>query len=82
MKLVDDPIGSENDYFLESIAVNADLVVAAWSQHGGHVGRAQTVKAALKISMSYLRMGKGKNPQPWHPLYLPDISQPIEWEQK
>lgn len=36
MKLVAEPIGEDNDYFLENTAVNAALVIAAWSQHGSH----------------------------------------------
>lgn len=80
MMLVDEPIGSENDYYLENIAVNADLVIAAWSQHGNHRNRATEVKANLAgVDMCYLRMGKGKDPQPWHPLYLPDVTKPVQW---
>lgn len=80
MMLVDEPIGSENDYYLENIAKNADLVIAAWSQHGNHRNRATEVKANLTgVDMCYLRMGKGKDPQPWHPLYLPDVTKPVQW---
>lgn len=80
MKLVDEPIGPENDYYLENIAVNADLVVAAWSQHGNYRNRADVVKRNLAfVQMNYLRMGKGKDPQPWHPLYLPDNTTPVLW---
>lgn len=80
MMLVDEPIGSENDYYLENIAKNADLVIAAWSQYGNHRNRATGVRTNLAtIDMHYLRMGKGKDPQPWHPLYLPDVTKPVQW---
>lgn len=79
LKTVQDPIGPENDYYLENIAVNADLVIAAWSQDGSLFGRSETVIKNLNVPMSYLRMGKGKKPEPWHPLYLPDATKPIKW---
>lgn len=81
MKLVEEPIGEDNDYFLKNTAVNAALIVAAWSQHGSHLNRAEIVRKNLAgVPMSYLRMGKGKKPQPWHPLYLPDTTLPTEWK--
>jgi hypothetical protein len=82
LKTLGDPVGSENDYYLENVARNADLVVAAWSQYGVIQNRAAKVRKNLRMPMSYLRMGKGKDGQPWHPLYLPDVTKPILWEQK
>lgn len=80
MKKVAEPIGPDNDYYLSNIATNADLVIAAWSQHGSHLNRADIVRKSLCVPMSFLRMGKGKRPQPWHPLYLPDATTPTKWE--
>lgn len=78
MMKVDDPIGPENDFYIKYTANNAHLVVAAWSQDGKHLGRSQEVLQMLPADrLHYLRMGKS---EPWHPLYLPDVSKPILWE--
>lgn len=77
-----EPVGPDNDYWLKFVAERVDLVIAAWSQHGGHRGRSREVRALLQDigkPVHILRMGTGPNPEPWHPLYLPDSSQPIEW---
>jgi hypothetical protein len=82
MKAAADPIGPDNDYFLENVASDADLVVAAWSQHATFMGRGRDVQkmlASLMKPIHYLRMGTGKDPQPWHPLYLPDSTKPQLW---
>ena len=76
MKQQDDPIGPENDFYLEAVAKKAAIVVAAWGAHGTHLNRATTVRKNLPVVFRYLRMG---NLEPWHPLYLPDSSQPILW---
>lgn len=77
MMKVDEPIGPDNDYYLWNVAANAKLIVAAWSQDGKHLGRPQDVlKVIPSDRLHYLRMGKS---EPWHPLYLPDISKPILW---
>ena len=77
MMKVDEPIGPDNDYYIWNVAANAKLIVAAWSQDGNHRGRSKAVRENLSLPLHYLRMGKS---EPWHPLYLPDISKPILWE--
>lgn len=74
-----EPIGPENDYYIEQVAKNAALVVAAWSQDGGHLGRSEYVRTRLLTGtpLNYLRMGAR---EPWHPLYLPDLLTPKEWD--
>jgi hypothetical protein len=80
MKKVQDPVGPENNLFIEQMATNAKVVVAAWSRHGSHQARSAAVKLLLRGTPLYcLRMGK--TGEPWHPLYLPDNSQPIFWYQ-
>lgn len=82
MKVAPEPIGKDNDYFIQTVANDAEHVIAAWSQHASFKGRGRAVKTMLDrlgISMHYLRMGTGKDPQPWHPLYLPDSTKPQLW---
>lgn len=82
MKAAADPVGPANDSFIKLVARDADLVVAAWSQHAGHRRRSEEVREILRGTLRpvhYLRMGVGKNPEPWHPLYLPDCTKPQPW---
>ena len=66
-----DPIGPENDYWIEKLSSNAGRVVVAWGEHGTFQGRGETVLS--KLSKPYCLM-QLKNGQPGHPLYKdPDL---------
>ena len=68
----EDPVGSENDLTVEEALKRADLVIAAWGNHGGHVpGRMGRVVDMLRISgQKSMCFGFTKQNQPRHPLYL------------
>ena len=70
-----DPIGPENDIWIEDVAKIAELVVAAWSQHGSLHGRSSIVRAMIRQPIHYLKMSA----EPHHPLYLPDSTRPTLW---
>jgi hypothetical protein len=69
----EDPIGPENDHYIEEVAVKASLIIAAWGAHGQRHGRSTSVRRLLGDYVYCLRMGKK---EPWHPLYLPAASKP------
>jgi hypothetical protein len=79
MKLVDEPIGPENDDWLIETAAKSGLVVAAWGNHGDHRNRQDDVKRLLShIKLKcFLITGKGC---PIHPLYQPDARQLIDYQ--
>lgn len=78
LKTVDDPIGPENDSYIEEIALASTTVVAAWGQHGQILNRSDQVRKLFSdhIQLYYLRMGAT---DPCHPLYLPSTVLPTEW---
>lgn len=76
LKMVDDPIGSENDYWLDTIAERSDILVAAWGTHGELLNRNVEVLDRLKGKLSALRLTK--NGAPSHPLYLPEVLTPFK----
>lgn len=76
MKAYAEPVGPLNDEYLTDIAAGADLVIAAWGRHGQHLGRSARVLELLPERPKILLMGEL---EPWHPLYLPDTSVPLEW---
>ena len=44
---VRDPIGPDNDHWLQRLAEGADLVLAAWGTKGDWLNRAESVRARL-----------------------------------
>jgi len=66
-----DPVGPENDVWIERAGGLADIVVAAWGNNGSHLGRSTVVQKKFQemgIGLQCLSVtGAG---QPEHPLYL------------
>lgn len=78
---VDDPVGPENDAAILSMAEMSALVVLAYGKPKPKALRTRgpVVTQMLRdagIRLAYLRMSADGTP--WHPLYLPGDSQPIE----
>jgi hypothetical protein len=72
-----DPVGPLNDVYLTHLAASADVVVAAWGNHGQHLERDQRVRGLLGQQLHYLRLTKDGHPG--HPLYLPATLRPVVW---
>ena len=72
MKAVADPVGPGNDAAIVRAAREAGIVVCAWGNHGGFLGRSTQVLEKLKangIRLHAWRVNAGGEPA--HPLYLP-----------
>lgn len=67
MKAQEDPIGPENDAWLVKSSQQANIVVAAWGNHG--IFRHRTTHI-LKLLSNLQCFGTTKLGQPKHPLYL------------
>lgn len=64
------PIGQQNDWHIQESA-RGRRVVAAWGNHGGHLGRAADVLAMLRAADVGIEcLGWTKAYQPKHPLYV------------
>lgn len=70
----EDPVGPENDSWLERIILSADLVIAGWGNHGNLLGRAAAVEE--RFSDHLYTLAVTKQGMPGHPLYLPASSTP------
>ena len=76
---VADPIGVENDRWIQEKTEKAHVVVAAWGCHGRHLGRAREVAAMMaKLGRKIHHLGLTKDGFPSHPLYLPNSTRLVE----
>lgn len=78
MAAADDPIGPDNDMWLNELAEEASLVIAAWGAHPIAASRAQQVVETLD-DVKCLGVTKGGHPR--HPLYLPKTATPIDFKE-
>ena len=69
LKNATDPIGSQNDAWLDAAITRADIVVAAWGNHGQLDNRAKFVTAKYSTQLKTLRVTRAGMPS--HPLYIP-----------
>lgn len=76
MKREADPVGPENDEALLWAAGQSELIVAAWGNHGTHLGRAASLMS-LDFPVPLTALKLTKQGQPNHPLYLPKTSKPF-----
>ncbi len=76
MLAAEDPIGPENDWYIERLSFEADLTVCGWGNHGTHLNRATDV---WKLLTKPHHLGLTKTEQPKHPLYLKGDLEPIRY---
>lgn len=69
-----DPIGPENNFWLQEVAARSGMIIAAWGAHGKHKGRDRDV---LNIIPTLYCLGTTKDGQPRHPLYIKADTKPI-----
>jgi hypothetical protein len=68
MRAAGDPIGPENNAYIQAVAAEAGDVVAAWGVHGSYLGRDRAVRDLLFWRPSALGLTKDGHPR--HPLYV------------
>ncbi len=76
LQTASDPVGPENDDWLERLADEAGIVVAAWGSHGSYAGRDKQVTAMFQ-DLHCLALTSGG--QPRHPLYLKSDCVPVRY---
>lgn len=65
-----DPIGPDNNYWIDNIAKKSEIIVAAWGNHGSYLNRNVEVIESLKLSgiTNLYCLGLNKTGAPKHPL--------------
>ena len=74
LKQASDPIGPENNAYLQTLSETAANTVCAWGNHGQLLNRASEVLPMLNDPIA---LGVTKAQQPLHPLYCPANRRPI-----
>ena len=76
-----DEVQAENRYWLRYAAERANIIVAAWGNHGGAENRARMVLADFKSrGVSISALGWNKTGHPMHPLYVAADTLPAVWD--
>lgn len=70
-----DPIGEHADAWLDAVVSQADIVVAAWGNHGQYMNRAASVLAKHGHKLTALTLTK--RGMPGHPLYIKAETKPV-----
>lgn len=71
MRGASDPVGPENDAWIERVVRAADVVVLGWGVHGTYRRRDQAVLRLLEpIGQQLWCLGRTKAGMPRHPLFL------------
>lgn len=71
-----DPVGADNDHWLEKLQRSAELTLAAWGNHGRFRDRSMAVARTL-VAPHVLRLNK--TGEPAHPLYIRSDTRPVAW---
>tara|TARA_R110002072_G_scaffold42064_22_gene119294 strand:+ start:205910 stop:206419 length:510 start_codon:yes stop_codon:yes gene_type:complete len=79
LKLVDDPIGDQNNAAIVRLAKRADLVVVGWGTHGALGDRHQRVLELLRPVCDPMCLAVTKHGYPKHPLYLRADLEPMSY---
>lgn len=77
LRQVVDPIGPENDLWLDRVVAGADLVVAAWGNHGVLLNRAEFIRQRFSGKLQALAITKSGMPK--HPLYIAASASPMSF---
>jgi len=74
MMVTEDPVGESNDEWLLKLSEDAGVVIAAWGNHGGYLGRSRKVRELIQ-NLHCLK--ENQSGEPAHPLYLKSELQPV-----
>ena len=79
LRTTTEPVGKENDRFIEKYAKLCKLVVVAWGNDGVLQNRGKIVIEKLNKIITPHCLKKNKTGQPSHPLYIKGDMKPIKF---
>lgn len=73
-----DPIGVENDKYIQEAAAESELIICGWGDQGTHMQRDEAFwRLVPRYMCRHLKLTR--RGQPWHPLYVRYSEQPKPW---
>jgi len=75
---VEDPVGEDNNLYIQNALYTSDLVVCAWGNNA-KLDRVGEVLSVIKEFTTPHYLELSKTGQPKHPLYLKKDLQPTRW---
>ena len=76
-----EPVGPENDRYIDEEARVASSVVCAWGKHAAHMGRGMQVAQRLRaMGVPLLALGFNRDGSPKHPLYIAYDTPLVPWQ--
>lgn len=77
MAQANDPIGSNNNFYLQTATERAELIILAWGIHGSFLNRDKAVLDLISGKQTLYCLGLTKAGHPLHPLWLSNSTQPV-----
>lgn len=77
LKRVEDPVGSDNDSYIQKCVSESNLVIACWGNHGKLLNRDKALMGSLP---NLVCLKRNKNGTPHHPLYLSKDITPMPYK--
>lgn len=76
LKRVEDPVGPDNDSYIQKCVSESNLVIACWGNHGKLLNRDKVLMDSLP---NLVCLKRNKNRTPHHPLYLSKDITPVPY---
>ena len=77
LKRVEDPVGPDNDSYIQKCVSESNLVIACWGNHGKLLNRDKVLMGSLP---NLVCLKRNKNGTPHHPLYLSKDITPMPYK--
>lgn len=77
LKRVEDPVGPDNDSYIQKCVSESNLVIACWGNHGKLLNRDKVLMDSL---LNLVCLKRNKNGTPHHPLYLSKDITPMPYK--
>lgn len=77
LKRVEDPVGPDNDSYIQKCVSESNLVIACWGNHGKLLNRDKVLMDSLP---NLVCLKRNKNGTPHHPLYLSKDITPMPYK--
>lgn len=76
LKRLEDPVGPDNDSYIQKCVSESNLVIACWGNHGKLLNRDKVLMDSLP---NLVCLKRNKNGTPHHPLYLSKDITPVPY---